>query len=212
MLYKKLYTWFYDIVPIDIVTTLMNSASKHFSNYYAWNSARWFYINGEDNLRDNLLFETKKFCLSNFKDSAAWSALLYILIPDEILPKDYIRSDFARIQDRKTNSNIKSNLNRNHQLVDSIATEVAQIIDSLVIVEWPPFLFILSISQLMPSLPVHSILEKWRIELSTYTSKNGELLLIRNHPIVDVDDTDFTRSQNIIHFGYKKRVLQRANR
>lgn len=204
VLYKKIYDRFHSKVTIDVCTTVINSATNHFSNYYAWNSARWFYINGETELHNDLLDETKTFCLKNFKDSAAWSAFLFMLLPN-------IAAEHEVIQPKYSSPNKFSLINNQHQvdseMVDSVATDVADLLDSLMIVEWSPFCFILSIVQLHHSKASQAIMLKWNKQITDFELNYKEITFVHKQPYVDQDESNFTIRQRILHFGYKKRVL-----
>ncbi|KAH3899796.1 uncharacterized protein SCODWIG_02797 [Saccharomycodes ludwigii] len=85
-LYQKLYVlqlfYYPNTVKLDYLDTCLSSAEAHFSNYYCWNSLKWFSDNAyvKQSKRFSNICKIKEFCLRNLRDNSAWYCYSYLLI------------------------------------------------------------------------------------------------------------------------------------
>ncbi|CAI4565845.1 ATV_HP_G0096050.mRNA.1.CDS.1 [Saccharomyces cerevisiae] len=216
ILYRKLFVLSLDantLVLPDILFVFHSSGSQHFSNYYCWNTARWFYDNLPYNKRIELFNLTKRFCFQNVKDCSSWSALAYMVCQQEEKKTDNIR-DFQRLTSSfnvpfKIN---KVDLNFQVQPADAFTQELVKWIDRTYAADWPPYLCLLQITKFNITLRIEmdSVLLTWRNEILNFEENSGHIKMINNTPIVaEKFSNDLLTSVNFAHFGYKKLFLNK---
>ncbi|QLG72670.1 hypothetical protein HG535_0D03780 [Zygotorulaspora mrakii] len=209
-LYRKLYLLLRDAAgTIDYITIFVCSASRHFSNYYCWETVRWFYDVVPTELAKMELFSaTKIFCLQNTRDSSSWSALAYMICQKKA-KIDFNWHDSIRLQ-----NSLKCGLNF-RQIppgfdvdIEGVACDIAHSINTLTIQDWPPFLCLLSALNALPKNGTLSFLTSWKEEVQAFETVCGPVTFKRRNPIVPINVSNdlmlFRKSKNV---GFKKRFL-----
>ncbi|CCF57997.1 hypothetical protein KAFR_0D03490 [Kazachstania africana CBS 2517] len=181
--YRKLYVLSQKIPLLSqrtdrdiIIKTHIYSASEHRSNYYCWNTARWFFYLFPPSSKEIFLKATEKFCFANTNDCSAWSALGY-MVSNDVIEQKFTFENYKYIEGKYsetfpgTTSLIQSNFGIE---MHSFSEKVAQFIDKLEVKEWPPFLCILKILHSIPeeSLQSTSFVNRWKNELNSFEEKN----------------------------------------
>lgn len=210
-LYRKLYilSKSFKREIEDCVSIFINSASRHFSSYYCWTTARWFFDVMPIPEKKTLVNATKKFCFQNYRDSSSWNALSY-MICQQTTKSMFNLHDFERLQN---NLGLIGDLLENPGYLqlnaDSFFSEIINFIDTVTIVEWPPFLCLLTIAKAFPEINLSWLITKWRKEIKHFEATYGRIEYLRNIPLVPdgfSDDLIVTRTAK--HLGYKKRLLE----
>lgn len=189
----------------DYILTFLESGSRHFSNYYCWNTSRWFFDALPINEKKIMLDEIKRFSFKNLKDCSSWDALSYMICQ----------------QRKKSNYNIKNY----HQLreqyyteyqwpefeVEEILAEIIHLIDSFSVTELPPFLCCRTIAVNFPESQILAkSLKKWTSDVEKFEHEYGSPQFIRKNPIPASKFTDdVILSGHSRHIGYKKRFIER---
>ncbi|CAG61838.2 unnamed protein product [Nakaseomyces glabratus] len=203
LLYKKLYIQFNKTITFNVNTTLIKSAENHFSNYYAWNFARWYYINTTIEERSSLLTRTRYFCNTHFKDSAAWSAFMFMLLPiDDSHEKFLAENCLTDSLDHKSQP-------LEQEFVEKEVRSVINRIDILQCPEWSPFALVLAATKHMRGCPLHDIFVKWKQEINQYEAQNDTIKFFHRQPMFDKNDTNILSRQLFMHIAYKKTLLDK---
>lgn len=210
-MYKKLYGLTVDYskdADHNYIHTFLESGSKHLSNYYCWNTSRWFFDVLPSSQKKLLINEIKQFCFKNLKDTSSWDALAYMVCQ----------------QKRKINYNITSFLYPNgvdqtvppidyssfKLHIDDIFAEIVHLIDSFSVAELPPFLCCRTISINFPQLEIVKFtLKRWELNMENFEQRYGPPQYIRKNPVPDSKYADdFIISSLSRHIGYKKRFVR----
>ncbi|CAI4046474.1 hypothetical protein SUVZ_11G2170 [Saccharomyces uvarum] len=211
ILYRKLYILsLHAKTPIytDFCFIFNSSGSQHFSNYYCWNTARWFYDNLAFDKRTELFCLTKLFCFQHVKDCSSWSTLAYMICQQKQKNQYNIR-DFQRLRNSFDLFSTPNTEDLNFQLpdADTFIQELAEWIDKTFTADWPPYLCLWEITKLI-GIDINSVLSIWRSEVQNFEKIHGSIKLENNNPVVPKEFTnDLLISKNFIHFGYKKLFL-----
>ncbi|CAI4045059.1 Ecm9p SKDI_11G2160 [Saccharomyces kudriavzevii IFO 1802] len=211
ILYRKLYVLSLGAkTPVfpDFCFLFNSSASQHFSNYYCWNTARWFYDNSTFDKKKELFDLTKRFCFQHIKDCSSWSTLAYMVCQQK-LKNVYNIHDFQRLTssfDLQIKPN-KADLDFQIPGADVFPRELVEWIDNTYVADWPPYLCFLQITELnlYPGISIDSVLSTWKTQVQIFEEKCGCIKLKNNAPVVPEQFTsDLLISVNFVHFGYKK--------
>lgn len=192
------------------VTVFIQSASRHFSNYYCWAALRWFFDVVSLTEKEKLFEATETYCFQNIKDASSWSALSYIVC-QQSKRSCFNVSDYERLVRQ---------LDLPQSTIDDpvwlaldtgrIAKDIITTIDTAFVAEWPPFLCLLAILNEFPNTISPSILEKWSQDISSFENKHSSIYLLRNNPSVPASFADdLLKSSCVRHLGYKKLFLQK---
>lgn len=210
-LYRKLYilSKSYNMKIEDCVSIFMNSASRHFSSYYCWATARWFFDVIPQTEKEILVNATKRFCFHNFKDSSSWNALSYMICQQRTKSMFNIH-DFERLQKNLgLTGDLLEKASWQHLNADSFFSEIMKFIDTVTIVEWPPFLCLLTIAKTFPEITVSRLLTNWRKDIKYFEATYGTIKYLRNTPLVpDGFCNDLVVVRTAKHLGYKKRLVE----
>ena len=216
ILYRKLYILTLHVktsIFPDLLHVFSSSGAQHFSNYYCWNTARWFYDNIPFNKRIELFNLTKAFCFQHIKDCSSWSTLAYMVCQQEQKNKNNI-CDFQRlaISFNLPTESKKVDLNFQIQCAGSFIQELIEWINRTYVADWPPYLCLLQITKLdlILGIKMDSFLSTWKHEIRNFEENSGNIKLKNNTPIVPKQlSNDLLVSENVLHFGYKKLFLSK---
>lgn len=212
VLYRKLYVLSREIFPsVDIMylNVCMESAWRHPSNYYCWNTIRWISDLTTEDERLQILSRTKKFCFQNVRDNSSWYTYMYIVCAE----KDSF--DFGIHNARRLSNNLgltgafaaTEGLEEIFD-VESEMNEVREFIDSVQAVEWAPFLCLLGLTKKVSKGCTPSFLKKWRLEVSQFESQRTSIELKRGYPIVPkAYEEDALLTSSYRSLGYKRRFI-----
>ncbi|CCK68340.1 Ecm9p KNAG_0A06860 [Huiozyma naganishii CBS 8797] len=174
--YRQLFAlWNRYRLPLDLWDTdiFMRSGSKHFSNYYCWNTCRWIFDNLTDfTVKEKLFHETKRFAFQNTRDSSCWHALTYMACQQQtkniFAIKDYETLNKGRVEGTPEIVWLPVEILK-------LQNEIVKFIDTFTISEWPAYLFLLSIVQVF-SLP-HTLFHPWMNDVYRFEEENGMIQL-----------------------------------
>ncbi|CDF89985.1 ZYBA0S05-06238g1_1 [Zygosaccharomyces bailii CLIB 213] len=209
-LYRKLYTlsFGWDIGDNhDYLSTFSDSGIRHFSNYYSWNTAKWYFDIVSTSEKLAIVEQTKKYCFRNFKDTSSWNALTYMVCQSKN-KFNYNIKEYYRLQKMLNLSSKYRDENWLQCNVEEIFKEIIKLIDSFSVEEWSPFLCCLAIAFTFSDLDTKTLTTRWRTDVETFEDKHGVALTIRNNPVVSQEC-----ARNLLlrvgyrHIGYKKRFI-----
>ncbi|AQZ16622.1 ECM9 (YKR004C) [Zygosaccharomyces parabailii] len=209
-LYRKLYTlsFGWDVGDNhDYLSTFLDSGIRHFSNYYSWNTANWYFDIVTTSEKLATVEQTKKYCFRNFKDTSSWNALTYMVCQSKN-KFNYNIKEYHRLQKMLNLSGKFHDENWLQCNVGEIFKEIIKLIDSFSVEEWSPFLCCLAIAFTFSDLNTKTLTARWRSDVETFEKKHGVVLNIRNNPVVSQECT-----KNLLlrvgsrHIGYKKRFI-----
>ncbi|SCU94811.1 LADA_0G11474g1_1 [Lachancea dasiensis] len=179
--FRKLYVLAHELFPSIIVNhsgLFLQSASRHASNYYCWNTFRWIYDLQIQKTKDALLDTLWKFCFSHSMDSSSWWALGHALLGSTDLSQLSIE-DYSALR-------AKLNLPKHDKSYAKLrlASEttgwtcmqkIVTFIDSAEVRHWPAFG---CLARLLPSLDLLSrnqLLEGWSSAIQKFEGENFKI-------------------------------------
>ena len=201
---------------IQLISTIRASACLHPSNYYCWTTSRWIFDNMYDTKHKEQLYEmTLEFSLSHPNDCSSWSALCYMICQSR-LRLAYNTQDYERLYQRYASSNIGITPKSNHTEVLHLTIDIPKFtdkitdyVDTLVIKDWPVFLCLSKVTSTYGGTSVPAYLQTWSEQISEFERNHGSIEFTNRNPIIPKDrSTDLTLSNSIIHYGWKKRVVE----
>lgn len=210
-LYRKLYTLVSatDTCSLDFIPVFIVSACRHFSNYYCWNTARWFFDVIPAFQKRELFLATKAFCFQNSRDSSSWDALAYMINQKEE-KKVFNLDDYKRLQNClncQTNSRVEPSwLDLD---ISPLIFEISSYISALTIDEWPPYLCLLRLLSFFPLVLENIPFVEWQEEVLSFEKRYKTIEFIRRNPLTPLcvsDDILLTRKARSL--GFKKRFLK----
>lgn len=208
--YRKLLILarYYNCEKLSYRKTVIYSASRHFSNYYCWATARWLYDVIPVEEKASLLEAVINFCFENVRDISSWSALSYMVCQQKRKLK-YNYTDYQRLRKLlQLPENDTTEPGWLYLKIELYVTKIIKMIDSAVAEEWPPYFCLMEILSDVPEAADLSTFSTWRTSLRNFEEKYGTISLVRNHPVVPpnlCDDAILSRSAR--HYGLKKIFL-----
>lgn len=202
------------------ISTFRNSAELHVSNYYCWNTLRWFFDVIPSCDAKQAIFEmTKSFCLKHLSDCSSWDALGYIACQTKnkncynTENYQFLRMRYDNYQpnydESKGHSNDRITLMIKPQpLID----EITNFIDSLHIKDWTIFLCLLRIV-ITYNLHDSDFIQMWKNDINSFENIHGQVKLKNGSPSVPEREKDnLSVSNGFLHFGWKKVFLNKLKR
>lgn len=209
-LYRQLYTLslqFSRNFDHDYLSTFLESGDRHFSNYYCWNAAKWFFDIFTISQREALVKRTMEFCFRNFKDSSSWDALTYMICQSRRNLNHNIE-EFHRLQYMLRSSKILTTQKYVEFRIEEILRDIVHLIDSFTVSEWSPFLCCLTIVFTFCELDTNFLSTAWKSDVEAFERSNGPVQIIRNNPVHSQEYTqDLVLRSTAAHICYKKRFL-----
>lgn len=193
-----------------IMSVFIMSASQHTSNYYCWNTSKMFFDIFVEKEQLKMLQQTEDFCFKNAKDCSAWSALGYMLTQNINRLSDN-RTQFLRLCD---NFGFSFDFSRKDWIeIDhsKFADKLRTYIDKMVVIEWPPFLCLITVvkSVLGKDCIFH---DEWIQSVRDFEEKNGVIMLFNNNPEIPVNfEDDIVMSRTFYNIALKKKYLSLLN-
>lgn len=193
-------------------STFILSASRHFSNYYCWNTMRWFFDVAPLADKRNLLEATQSFCFRNLKDSSSWSALAYMVCQKKLM-NCFNFEDYKRLIRHLRLEHDQIEFEAWLQLdVASVLTKIIKKIDTAYVSEWPPFQCLFTIYHHFPETAAPLIPENWIKDIDAFQKEHSAICLLRNNPLIpEAQADDLLLSSNIRHLGFKKLFMQKTD-
>ncbi|CCE64177.1 hypothetical protein TPHA_0G03370 [Tetrapisispora phaffii CBS 4417] len=180
-LYKKLFmvsSEFKENISLHYLSVFMSSANLHFSNYYSWNTLRWFYDLLGNNEKIILFDKTKQFCFKNMRDCSAWDTLADMACKSD----GEITHNIQEYNRFRSNYGIGSTyIEDQNFLGPKIASLIDELVDYIDLCEvngWPPYLCLMKcISSHNDKEIISKIFEKWDNSIECFIEKNPEVTL-----------------------------------
>ncbi|AMD21813.1 HFL043Cp [Eremothecium sinecaudum] len=186
---------------IQVVKTCLASAELHPSNYYSWNMLRWYCdIVREENNRDHIFHNIRKFAFSHLKDISAWEMLSHFYLGNW----DYNASEYRRLA-------VRFNIHHCDKLgiqgegeditckISTLITTLADYIDLCEVSEWPPYLTLYKLISITKPQSFE-YLKKWEAQVQPYPNSEG-----RNNHVNDI-----LRLSKDKHMDVKKKFLKKV--
>ncbi|SMN17737.1 similar to Saccharomyces cerevisiae YKR004C ECM9 Non-essential protein of unknown function [Maudiozyma saulgeensis] len=222
--YRKLYILFGQHTAVSDETLLMkwiptfkNSAELHKCNYYCWNTVRWFFdIVPSLKVKTDLFEMTKEFCFKHVSDCSSWDTLGYIVSHQQENNKFNFKN-YTFLQKRyQSNKNLNTSVNLTPPAsmaltldIESIINELVRYIDLLPVKDWTVFV---CLSRIINSSKIsldNHIRKCWLDQISKFEDRQGSISYKNMNPIVPLSKMDdLTISNQVLHFGWKKRFLK----
>ncbi|SCU97735.1 LAMI_0F11166g1_1 [Lachancea mirantina] len=215
LLLRKIYVIYkerFSILNLDFQSVFQRSAEQHFSNYYCWNTVRWFYdVEGIES-KLALLNQTKEFSFKHIKDVSAWSALAYMAC------RTHSREEFHDSEYRRLGSHFQVEIQRNGFKNDtsllpkrlSLIEEIKTYIELAEVREWPPYFCLWCLMSLEGKNKVLDIFEDWYNQLLDFERIYGRVTAIES--VGNQPQVQDTISHTLIEvMSNKKKLLQKLN-
>ena len=202
------------------ISTFENSAELHVSNYYCWNTLRWFFdVIPSYHVKKTIFGMTKSFCLKHVSDCSSWDTLGYISCQNKDESSYNIDNYHFLI---KRYSNDQSNYDRSNSASrdfrrfiikpQPLVDEITSFIDSLLIKDWTVFICLLRIT-ITHNLHNLNFIQIWRNDIKSFENRHGQVELKNGMPLVPNEEKDnLSVSNGFLHYGLKKVFLSRLGR
>ncbi|CCH62021.1 hypothetical protein TBLA_0G00740 [Henningerozyma blattae CBS 6284] len=211
--YKKLFIIYCHNFPhldFSFARTIIKSAELHLSNYYCWNTARWYFdivaIEGKTDLFNKAL----EYSISHVSDISSWDFLTYVT--RQIYSTDKNISFFNESCRLQNNMNLSRNYFQfNFEKISApnlgeISEKVFHLIDYCGISSLPPFLFLLNLNQLYNNIFTEKKKNSWKNDISIFEEKFGSITLGYIH---QGSNTPLDPILSYSNVKYKKYILSK---
>lgn len=197
----------------NLISVFIHSGNRHISNYYCWNSVRWFFDVVSLTEKDRLFEATQMFCFKNIKDASSWSTFSYMVCQQSK------KSCFNLTDSERLGKHIglkESHVGNPGWLVlnvETVAKRILNLIDTASAADWPPYHCLLAIYNEFPKAVTPVIPPSWSEDIIIFEKKHKAICLLRNNPLIPKEFADdLLISSNFRHLGYKKLLIQKLHK
>ncbi|CCD27391.1 Ecm9p NDAI_0K02000 [Naumovozyma dairenensis CBS 421] len=222
----------------DYIMTFFHSLMKHPTNYYSWNTMRWFFDN-IDSMRMALFEKVKRYCFQHSSNCSSWSALAYFLNHvgghereislyhrlefkrlwkhyDKIFrDNDIIISQEVDIEDGIFSLSVEDQKYHPQPVkfnvdIKTNFNEILEIIELLRTDQWPPFLCLFVLLKKFEIINRQELFDKWRDEIRVFQEETHLYIPYQyNKPFVPEGFTDdLLIARDIMFYGFKKTIIE----
>ncbi|KAG0658277.1 hypothetical protein C6P45_002213 [Maudiozyma exigua] len=226
-LYRKIYLLMeqnnVESVQISLkylISTFRNSAGLHVSNYYCWNTLRWFFdVIPSQQIKQAIFEMTKSFCLRHISDCSSWDALGYICCQSKEKYSNNIENYYFL---RRRYSTCQLNCDESYRSLTilplfkieilPLVDEIVHFIDSFFIKDWTVYLCLLRIVITYKLYDAH-FLQLWKGGIMSFENTYKQIKFKNGTPLVPNTEKDnLSVSNSFLHYGWKKIFLNRLEK
>lgn len=203
-----------------LISTFRNSAELHISNYYCWNTLRWFFdVIPSHEIKQAIFEMTKSFCLRHISDCSSWDALGYICCQSKEECSNNIENYYFLRRRYSTRQLNCDEYNQSPSIlplfkieIQPLVDEIVHFIDSLFIKDWTVYLCLLRIVIMYKLFDAH-FLQLWKGSIISFENIHNQIEFKNGTPLVPNTEKDnLSVSNGFLHYGWKKTFLNRLEK
>lgn len=195
LLLRRLYVLKRELFPslhFDYLDLCLESAQQHISNYYCWNTLRWFYDFATNEEKDAILVGTRSFCYRHLKDSSSWYTYSSFL-SQSYASEDFNRNEYMRHCEKYglRHHALQCSEGPDEKRLISEIIEIKSYIDRVEVLDSPPYICILKLLRNVSPNKRLDLFEDWNQETANMEKENAYAALrTPSSPLLEDQEDD----------------------